>query len=98
MWSSRTALWASGVESSDPSSVCRGLLGCASRPERRVPDTAVVRRAANVVVLSKDPAAQCPHRSRVARLLLMGNSHTYALPGLLRGQSLRSDPGETLIR
>jgi hypothetical protein len=55
-----------------------------------------VKRAPNVVVLSKDVSV-VPSPRPGPSLLLMGNSHTYALPGLTKGASMRNDPGDTLV-
>ncbi|MBL8954857.1 MAG: hypothetical protein JNK82_29030, partial [Myxococcaceae bacterium] len=65
-------------------------------PAGALDDGTQVKRAANVVALSKDPMQLPPQRAGRA-LWLIGNSHTYALPGLKRGETLRNDPGVTLI-
>lgn len=54
------------------------------------------KRAPNVVVVSKDPQV-LPRKAPSKSLWLIGNSHTYALPGLQKGEPLRNDPGVTLI-
>lgn len=58
---------------------------------------ATVTRAPNVHVLPKRPESLPPPPSSGRQLLLMGNSHTFALPGLNKGDTLRPDPGVTLI-
>jgi hypothetical protein len=55
-----------------------------------------VQRAANVVAIPKHVASR-PAPLPDPGVLLVGNSHTYALPGLHRGETLRPDPGATLI-
>lgn len=54
------------------------------------------KRPEHIVALSID-ADDLPPRTDAPTLLLMGNSHTYALPGLHRGEGLRNDVGGTLI-
>ncbi|MDY7092250.1 MAG: hypothetical protein SX243_04675 [Acidobacteriota bacterium] len=53
-------------------------------------------RSAAVRELPREPAS-LPPAPRAPTVLLMGNSHTYTLPGLERGEPLRPDPGATLI-
>lgn len=72
--------------------VWAGSMSDAGDPGTR-PD---VRRAENVVILPKRVEA-LPPRPAGRLVLLLGNSHTYALPGLRRGQGLRPDPGATLV-
>jgi hypothetical protein len=55
------------------------------------------KRAANVVAVPKTASKLPPHASGRRSLFLLGNSHTYALPGLKKGDPLREDPGVTLI-
>jgi hypothetical protein len=57
----------------------------------------VQHRAENVVAVSKNPANLPKRPVGKTSLFLAGNSHTYTLPGLKRGDPLRSDPGVTLI-
>ena len=71
-------------------------LGWSHQLGRAESATVVSTREADVVILSHDPAND-PTPEPGASLLLVGNSHTYALPGLARGQILRGDPGSTLI-
>jgi hypothetical protein len=62
-----------------------------------VPDAPVGKiRAENVVALPKITKNLPPPRAG-ASVLLLGNSHTYALPGETKGDPLRPDPGVTLI-
>ncbi|MCB1056475.1 MAG: hypothetical protein KDD11_13315 [Acidobacteria bacterium] len=49
-----------------------------------------------VRVLPREPADLPPPEPRPS-LLLLGNSHTYALPGLAKGEPLRPDAGATVI-
>lgn len=53
-------------------------------------------RAANVDEFSKSPEI-VPAHTGAPEVWLMGNSHTYALPGRHRGDPLLDDPGVTLI-
>jgi hypothetical protein len=54
------------------------------------------RRPPSIVVLPKAPGSLPDPRSGRS-VLLIGNSHTFALPGLAKGEPLRPDPGVTLI-
>ncbi len=54
-------------------------------------------RASNVTALAKDPTDLPKRWNSGPSVLLIGNSHAYALPGLERGRPLRPDPGATLI-
>src|SRR5688500_2249648 len=54
-----------------------------------------LQRASNVQILSRLPDRLPPPAP--ASVLLIGNSHTYALPGMTRGEPLRPDSGSTLI-
>lgn len=53
-------------------------------------------RAPNVDEFSKSPEI-APAHTGAAEVWLLGNSHTYALPGRRRGDPLLDDPGVTLI-
>lgn len=66
------------------------LTGSAEPPTARYP------RRSNVIELPREPAA-LPPAPRRPSVLLIGNSHTYALPGLEPGQPLRPGAGATLI-
>lgn len=55
-----------------------------------------VARAENVVIIENTPERLPPPRPGPS-VILVGNSHTYALPALERGRPLRPDPGVTLI-
>lgn len=57
----------------------------------------VSQRADDVFVLSKQPMYLPKPDSTKNSFLLIGNSHTYSLPGLERGYPLRPDPGATLV-
>ena len=57
-------------------------------------DTAF-RRAANVQQLSRNPADGTVVKHPF--VMVIGNSHTYALPGLTVGDSLRSSGGAVVI-
>src|SRR5689334_3256469 len=48
-----------------------------------------VSRPANVRILLKDPA-KLPAPTSARSLWLIGNSHTYALPGMRQGDALRT--------
>jgi hypothetical protein len=54
-------------------------------------------RATNVRTFAKDPDVVPVLSGRRPTLLLIGNSHTYALPGLAPGRPLRPDPGRSLV-
>jgi hypothetical protein len=56
-----------------------------------------IKRPDAIRILSKDPSSLPAGLSEKRSVLLVGNSHTYALPGLRKGDPLRPDPGETLI-
>lgn len=60
------------------------------------PATPGFERREEVRELPREPA-DLPAPDPRPALLLMGNSHTYALPGLEKGQPLRPDAGATLI-
>lgn len=60
-------------------------------------DNIVSHRANDVFVLPKQPTYLPKSDSAKSSLLLIGNSHTYALPGVEKGYPLRPDPGATLI-
>ncbi len=65
-------------------------------PATTTEDVAVAARAANVTVLPSAPdALEAPPAEPI--VLLVGNSHTYALPGLQKGDELRPDIGASLI-
>ncbi len=67
------------------------------RQGREVPsDGPTPTRAAHVWDLPQEAAAT-PAPPPGRDVLLIGNSHTYALPGLKKGQGLRPDSGATLI-
>jgi hypothetical protein len=67
------------------------------RQGREAPsDGSTPTRAANVWDLPQEAAATPPPPPG-RDVLLVGNSHTYALPGLSKGQGLRPDSGATLI-
>jgi hypothetical protein len=55
-----------------------------------------VHAAINVTVLSKEPSNLPATYESKASVLLIGNSHTYALPGLRNGEPLRPIEGRTL--
>ena len=54
------------------------------------------RRADNVIIVLKDPAA-LPLPDGKPEVWLLGNSHTYSLPGLKPGDPLRTDEDGILI-
>lgn len=54
-------------------------------------------RSARVRVFANDPDLLPVDLVGRRSLLLIGNSHTYALPGLRPGLPLRADPGSTLV-
>ena len=56
----------------------------------------VSQRAENVIILPKDPAALPPDDGK-PEVWLLGNSHTYSLPGLKQGDPLRTDEDGILI-
>jgi hypothetical protein len=58
--------------------------------------TVVSHRKPNVIAAPKS-ARHLPTIPGGPSLWLIGNSHTYALPGLKQGEGLRDDPGDTLI-
>lgn len=51
----------------------------------------------NIVILPNQPSALPAPTEGPPMVLLVGNSHTYALPGLHRGDELRPDVGVTLV-
>src|SRR4051812_24646563 len=55
-----------------------------------------VTRPSNVRILLKDPA-KLPPPTSARSLWLIGNSHTYALPGMRQGDLLRTDEAGILI-
>jgi len=55
-----------------------------------------VTRPSNVRILLKDPA-KLPAPTSARSLWLIGNSHTYALPGMRQGDALRTDEAGILI-
>lgn len=62
-----------------------------------LPDaTPSTQRPENVTIIAKDPAA-LPAPQPDPSVWLLGNSHTYALPGLQRGQPLRPSQSGTII-
>jgi hypothetical protein len=69
----------------------RSLIGPPAGPERPLE-----QRARNVIAVPKSPT-RLPPRAKGRSLFLLGNSHTYALPGVKKGDPLRDDPGVTLI-
>jgi hypothetical protein len=56
-----------------------------------------VARAANVHVFAKNADDLPPWQPDAKHVVLIGNSHTYALPGLHPGEPLRPDPGKSLV-
>ncbi len=55
------------------------------------------KRQDNVHVLPHEPDDVPAWLGAPRHALLIGNSHTYALPGLSAGRPLRPDPGSTLV-
>lgn len=77
-----------------------GLVEYAARSSLAAPEAASQQqpvRAENVRILAKSVADLPKPLNPGPTLLLLGNSHTYALPGLAEGDPLRPDPGNTLI-
>jgi hypothetical protein len=58
--------------------------------------TAQIKRPEDVVIVLKDPA-QLPAAKTDPSVWLLGNSHTYALPGMKQGDPLRTDAAGILI-
>ncbi|HEV3136776.1 MAG TPA: hypothetical protein VGZ26_02710, partial [Pirellulales bacterium] len=62
-----------------------------------LPDvTPQTQRPQNVLIVFKDPAALPPPKTERS-VWLLGNSHTYALPGTKQGDALRTDEPGILI-
>src|SRR6478672_10871519 len=55
-----------------------------------------IKRPDNVTILVKDPA-KLPDPASKPGVWLLGNSHTYALPGMKQGDPLRTDAEGILI-
>lgn len=58
--------------------------------------TREIKRPDNVVIVLKDPA-KLPDPKQEPSVWLLGNSHTYALPGMQQGDPLRTDAEGILI-
>lgn len=59
--------------------------------------TGLSNRSSDVIVIPRHPNNLPTADTTKSNLLLIGNSHTYALPSLEKGFPLRPDPGATLI-
>jgi hypothetical protein len=59
--------------------------------------TNLSNRSSDIIVIPRHPNNLPTADTTKSNLLLIGNSHTYALPSLEKGFPLRPDPGATLI-